>query len=43
MSIVALRMLDGGFEDQMNDIAEKVRPDRQPPRIYMGPQWARGS
>ena len=21
-------MLDGGFEDQMNEIAEKLRPDR---------------
>merc|ERR1719158_2473387 len=30
-------MLDGGFEDQMNEIAEKVRPDRQ--TLFFSATW----
>jgi ATP-dependent RNA helicase DDX5/DBP2 len=31
------RMLDGGFEDQMNDIAEKIRPERQ--TLFFSATW----
>lgn len=31
------RMLDGGFGDQMNDIAEKIRPDRQ--TLFFSATW----